>query len=55
MWLKGFSKLYLLKELSEKCENLTEEVKKYKKMLKVYIKRSKTSKFRSQFSWKSNT
>ena len=33
-----------MKELSEKCEHYSEEVKKYKKMLKVYIKRSKTSK-----------
>ena len=37
--------LYLKqKELSEKCERYAEEVKKYKKMLKIYMKRSKTSK-----------
>lgn len=30
-------------ELSEKCDKYAEEVKKYKKMLKVYIKRSRTS------------
>lgn len=30
-------------ELSEKCDNYQEEIKKYKKMLKVLIKRGKTS------------
>ena len=30
-------------DLSEKCDKYAEEVKKYKKMLKVYIKRSRST------------
>jgi hypothetical protein len=30
-------------ELSEKCDKYNEEIKRYKKMLKIYIKRNRTS------------
>ncbi|CAF0777038.1 unnamed protein product [Brachionus calyciflorus] len=42
-------------ELSEKCDQYSEEIKKYKKMLKVYIKRSKTINLGDRFTLNSSS